>query len=68
MSKTKSVSTTKNVHHEPFVRMSKRDGLPIWQHVVCPDARVDALMAPARRGEVSCPVCWLIHTEGACDA
>ena len=31
MSKTKSVSTTKNVHHEPFVRMSKRDGLPIWK-------------------------------------
>ena len=45
-----------------------RDGLPIWQHAVCPDARVDALMAPARRGEVSCPVCWLIHPEGACDA
>ena len=33
-----------------------------------PDARVDALMAPARRGEVSCPVCWLLHPEGACDA
>ena len=27
-----------------------------------------AALAPARRGEVSCPVCWLIHPEGACDA
>lgn len=31
------------------------------------DYLVDALMAPARRGEVSCPTCLLIHPEGTCD-
>ena len=39
----------------------------VWTHAVCPDAAIDALMAPARRGEVSCPTCFLIHPEGACD-
>ena len=40
---------------------------PIWTHAVCPDAAIDALMAPARTGEISCPTCFLIHPEGACD-
>ncbi|MEN6635208.1 MAG: ABC transporter permease [Clostridiaceae bacterium] len=31
MTKTKTVSKAKSVHHEPFVRMSKRDGLPLWK-------------------------------------
>ena len=35
--------------------------------IECPDPIVDALMAPARTGEVSCPACFLIHPEGACD-
>ena len=42
-------------------------GMPLWTHAVCPDATVDALMAQARTGEVSCPACFLIHPEGACD-
>ena len=40
---------------------------PIWTHAVCPDAAIDALMARARTGEVSCSECFLIHPEGACD-
>lgn len=39
----------------------------VWTHAICPDAAIDALMAPARTGEVSCPDCWLVHPEGACD-
>ena len=31
MSKTKAVAKKSSVAHEPFVRMSKRDGLPIWK-------------------------------------
>ena len=31
MSKTKAVTKKNSVAHEPFVRMSKRDGLPIWK-------------------------------------
>ena len=42
-------------------------GMALWTHAVCPDPIVDALMAPARTGEVSCPACFLIHPEGACD-
>ena len=42
-------------------------GMSLWTHAVCPDPIVDALMAPARTGEVSCPACFLIHTKGACD-
>ena len=45
----------------------ERDGVPIWMHAVCPDPIIDALMARARPGEVSCPTCFLIHPEGACD-
>ena len=42
-------------------------GLSLWTHAVCPDAAIDALMAPARTGGVSCATCFLIHPEGACD-
>lgn len=42
-------------------------GMALWTHAACPDPIVDALMAPARTGEVSCPACFLIHPEGACD-
>ena len=42
-------------------------GKALWTHAVCPDPIIDALMAPARTGEISCPTCFLIHPEGACD-
>lgn len=37
------------------------NGLPCLHHVACPDAAIDALMAPARPGEVACPKCWLVQ-------
>ena len=42
-------------------------GKALWTHDVCPDPIIDALMAPARTGEISCPTCFLIHPKGACD-
>lgn len=33
-----------------------------YTHAACP-----APPATVRRGEVSCPTCFLIHPEGACD-
>ena len=39
----------------------ERGGLPIWTHAVCPDPLVDHLIGRP------CPVCWLVHPEGACD-
>ena len=51
-----------------LIRAEARTGSPgaddIWQHAACP-AIPDA--TKARTGEVSCPTCFLIHPEGACD-
>ena len=40
-------------------------GMALWTHAACPTP-ADPLPS-ARTGEVSCPACFLIHPEGACD-
>lgn len=36
-------------------------------HAGCVGVREDDVLPGVRPGEVSCPTCFLIHPEGACD-